>query len=207
MMTEPNVFETVIDVIRQHKRILCVSHINPDGDAYGSLLGMGWILRHLGKTPVLAMHDRTPSDFRFMPGSEQIIAPGSVANSYDLIICLDASSPDRMGAVFRPDAHAQIPLLVIDHHITNTRFGTWNWVAPDHAATCQMLVTLAQALSVPLTGPVAQCLLTGLVTDTLGFRTSGGAADEGGGNAGRHCCTHPQSSFFPGFPVVGYGAE
>ena len=171
-MTEPNMIPKVIEVIQQPKRILCVSHVNPDGDAYGSLLGMGWILRHLGKAPVLAMHDRTPSDFRFMPGSEQIIAPASVANSYDLIICLDASSPDRMGAVFRSEAHAQIPLLVIDHHITNTRFGTWNWVAPDCAATCQMLVALAQALSVPLTGPLAQCLLTGLVTDTIGFRTS-----------------------------------
>ena len=162
MMTEPNMLQTVIEVLQQPKRILCVSHINPDGDAYGSLLGIGWILRHLGKTPVLAMHDRTPSDFRFMPGSEQIIAPASVANSYDLIICLDASSSDRMGAVFRPEAHAQIPLLVIDHHITNTRFGTWNWVAPDYAATCQMLVTLAQALAVPLTGPLAQCRLTGI---------------------------------------------
>lgn len=172
MMTEPNMLQTVIEVLQQPKRILCVSHINPDGDAYGSLLGIGWILRHLGKTPVLAMHDRTPSDFRFMPGSEQIIAPASVANSYDLIICLDASSSDRMGAVFRPEAHAQIPLLVIDHHITNTRFGTWNWVAPDYAATCQMLVALAQALAVPLTGPLAQCLLTGIVTDTIGFRTS-----------------------------------
>jgi bifunctional oligoribonuclease and PAP phosphatase NrnA len=167
-MIEPKVLE----VVQQHNHILCVSHINPDGDAYGSLLGMGWILRHLGKTPVLAMHDRTPADFRFMPSSEQIIAPASVANTYDLIICLDASSPDRMGAVFRPQVHSQAPLLVIDHHITNTRFGTWNWVAPEQAATCQMLVELAQALAVPLKGPLAECLLTGIVTDTLGFRTS-----------------------------------
>lgn len=172
MMTELKIVEKVLEVIQPHKRILCVSHVNPDGDAYGSLLGMGWILRHLGKTPTLAMHDRTPADFRFMPGSDQIITPAAVANSYDLIICLDASSPDRMGAVFRPEAHAQIPLLVIDHHITNTRFGAWNWVAPEYAATCQMLVTLAQALAAPLTGPLAQCLLTGIVTDTLGFRTS-----------------------------------
>lgn len=167
-MIEPKLLE----LIQQQQRILCVSHINPDGDAYGSLLGMGWILHHLGKKPVLAMHDRTPTDFRFLPGSEQIISPSAVANVYDLIICLDASSPDRMGAVFRPEVHAHLPLLVIDHHVTNTRFGTWNWIAPDYAATCQMLVTLAAALAVPLQGPLAECLLTGVVTDTLGFRTS-----------------------------------
>lgn len=163
---------TILDLVRQHNRILCVSHINPDGDAYGSLLGMGWILRHLGKTPVLAMHDRTPAEFRYLPGSDQIINPGVVADSYELIICLDASSADRMGAVFRPHAHARLPLLVIDHHITNSRFGTANWVAPECAATCQMLVYLAEALAVPIEGALAMCLLTGLVTDTHCFRTS-----------------------------------
>lgn len=168
MIIEP----TILELLQKHQHILCVSHVNPDGDAYGSLLGMGWILRHLGKNPVLAMHDRTPSEFRQLPGSGQIIHAASVANSYDLIICLDASSADRMGSIFRPEAHSQLPLLVIDHHITNTRFGTLNWVAPECAATCQMLVYLANALHVPLTGPLAECLLTGLVTDTLGFRTS-----------------------------------
>ena len=168
MFIEPIVLQT----IQQHQTILCVSHVNPDGDAYGSLLGMGWILQHLGKSPVLAMQDRTPSEFRYLPGVDQIINPSAVAKSYDLIICLDASSMDRMGSIFRPQAHAQIPLLVIDHHITNTRFGTVNWIAPECVATCQMLVYLAQALNVPLTSPLADCLLTGLVTDTLGFRTS-----------------------------------
>ncbi|MBX3014347.1 MAG: bifunctional oligoribonuclease/PAP phosphatase NrnA [Caldilineaceae bacterium] len=182
---------TILDLVRQHNRILCISHVSPDGDAYGSLLGMNWILRHLGKEPVLAMHDRTPAEFRFLPGSDAILQPSAVADSYDLLICLDASSADRMGAVFRPQAHGKLPLLVIDHHVTNTRFGTVNWVAPECAATCQMLVYLAEALGVPLTGPLATCLLTGLVTDTLCFRTSNTTAAvmaaamrlmEGGGN-------------------------
>ena len=71
MIIEP----TVLELLQKHQHILCVSHVNPDGDAYGSLLGMGWILRHLGKNPVLAMHDRTPSEFRQLPGSGQIIMP------------------------------------------------------------------------------------------------------------------------------------
>ncbi|MEZ4870480.1 MAG: bifunctional oligoribonuclease/PAP phosphatase NrnA [Caldilineaceae bacterium] len=168
----PLIDAAVLQLLQQHNHILCVSHINPDGDAYGSLLGMGWLLRHLGKQPVLAMHDETPAEFAPMPGADAIISPADVTNDYELIICLDASSMDRMGTVYQPQIHADIPLLVIDHHITNTRFGQVNWVAPECAATCQMLVYLTQALGIPLTGPLAECLLTGIVTDTLCFRTN-----------------------------------
>lgn len=162
----------VLDALRNSDEILCVSHINPDGDAYGSLLGMGWILRHMGKHPVLAMHDKTPREFLHLPGATDIIQPNEVGTDYDLIIALDTSSIDRVGAVYRPELHHAIPLLVIDHHITNTYFGQVNWVMPGSVATCQMLVYLADALNVPLHGRTAECLLTGIVTDTLCFRTS-----------------------------------
>lgn len=157
--------------------VLCVSHVSPDGDAYGSLLAMGLLLRHLGKRPVLAMHDRTPREFQSMPGASDIVGPAAVGAGYDLLIVLDTSSMDRVGAVFQPALHASIPVMVIDHHITNTYFGRINWVMPDCAATCQMLVYLADALAVPLTGKLAECLLTGLVTDTLCFRTSNTTPD------------------------------
>ncbi len=164
--------DAVLQAIRHHERILCVSHVGPDGDAYGSLLGMGWLLRHLGKDVFLAMHDETPAAYEFLPGIEAVIAPDAVDEAYDLIISLDASSLDRLGAVYRPAEHGQIPLLVIDHHFTNTCFGQINWVDATAAATCQMLVDLADAFAVPLQGPLAECLLTGIVTDTLCFRTS-----------------------------------
>jgi phosphoesterase RecJ-like protein len=162
----------VLRALQENDEILCVSHVSPDGDAYGSLLGLGWILRALGKHPVLAMQDRTPREFQHLPGVTEIIGPGQVSPNYDLIVVLDTSSLDRVGAVYRPALHEQIPLIVIDHHITNTQFGRYNWVAPECAATCQMLVELADGLQVPLTGKVAECLLTGIVTDTLCFRTS-----------------------------------
>ena len=154
------------------EKILCVSHVSPDGDAIGSLLGMGWILRHLGKNPTLALADKPSKDFDFIPGFGDIVGASAVGDTYDLIICLDASSPDRMGAVYRSAVHGSIPLLVIDHHITNTNFGSLNWVEPGCAAVCQMLVYLADALDVPLAGNLAVALLTGLITDTLCFRTS-----------------------------------
>jgi phosphoesterase RecJ-like protein len=159
--------------------ILCISHVSPDGDAIGSLLGMGWLLRALGKAPTLALQDDVPDEHHVLPGAREIVTSRmpafaqQVANHpFDLVICLDASSPDRMGTAYHPAVHAQSPLVVIDHHITNTRFGSINWVAPECAATCQMLVYLADAVQAPLEGPLAECLLTGIITDTLCFRTS-----------------------------------
>jgi phosphoesterase RecJ-like protein len=153
--------------------ILCVSHVGPDGDAIGSLLGMRLMLQDRGKTVTAALQDSLPENFLVLPGAEAVVGPEQVADHYDLIVCLDASSPDRMGRVFRPDVHADIPLVVIDHHVTNTLFGTVNWVEPRCAATCQMLVYLAQHWTLPLTDGLAECLLTGIVTDTLCFRTHG----------------------------------
>lgn len=152
--------------------ILCVSHVNPDGDAIGSLLGLGWILRAMGKRPDLALHDKLDEEYHFLPGADDIISPEEVAQNYDLIVCVDASSIDRMGSVYNPDTHSRIPLLVIDHHVTNTFFGTINWVDDGSAATCQMLLRLADALDIPLSQNIAVSLLTGLVTDTLCFRTA-----------------------------------
>lgn len=162
----------LIDLIRQSKRILVTSHLNADGDAYGSLLGMAHILRMLGKVAEPAMHDPLQPDFAFLPGAADIRAPRQVQADYDLIVALDASSIDRLGDVYHEGKHAGIPLAVIDHHSTNTYYGTVNWVEAGCAATCQMLVYLADALGITLSPPLAECLLTGIVTDTLCFRTS-----------------------------------
>lgn len=164
--------DDLLEAIRRADHLLCVSHVSADGDAYGSVLGMAHILRALGKRVTAAMPEPVMVDFAFLPGAATIIGPAAVASDYDLIVCLDMSSPDRMGAIFDPVRHGQIPRAVIDHHVTNTNFGTTNWVEASCAATCQMLVALAAALDVPLDIPIAECLLTGIVTDTLCFRTS-----------------------------------
>jgi phosphoesterase RecJ-like protein len=75
-----------------------------------------------------------------------------------------------MGDVFDRDM-SQVPLINVDHHVTNTRFGTVNWVDPSAVSTTQMLLVLVDALDWELTQPVALCLLNGLVTDTRSFRT------------------------------------
>ncbi len=160
--------EELIQYIRQARDVLVISHIAPDGDAIGSILGMGAMLRQLGKNPVLAMQDPVPDSFTYLPMS------GSITNdpfgSFDLVMGLDASSPDRFGDVYREE-YASLPLVVIDHHITNTNFGTVNWVEPGAVATAELIFDLATAMEVPWTVEMALPLLNGLVTDTLCFRT------------------------------------
>lgn len=172
--TSSSVPEALVHALRESDSILCVSHIAPDGDAVGSLLGIGWLLSALGKTATLALEDSVPKSLSSLPGADSILLGEQVQGDFDLIVALDASSPDRLGSIYtRFIAEASPPpsLHVIDHHVTNTNFGDVNWVAPTCAATCQMLIQLADALNVDLNRKAAQCLLTGLVTDTRSFRT------------------------------------
>lgn len=166
------VSNSALELLHNNTHILCVSHVGPDGDAVGSLLAMAWILRLMGKNPVAALQDTTPDELLWLPGVEQIVRADAARRHFDLIVCLDASSSDRMGHVYVPAFHDSIPMLVIDHHVTNTNFGTVNWVDAQSASTCQMLVELLDALQIEPTYEIATCLLTGIVTDTLCFRTS-----------------------------------
>ncbi len=159
----------VEQLITPARRILLIAHVSPDGDAIGSLLAMGSLLRDQGKQVALACEDSVPESVAWLPGSSEVAR--RAGGSFDLIISLDCSDRDRMGSIYE-DRLTSLPLLNVDHHVTNTRFGTLNWVDPSCAATAQMVFYLAKALGWQLTEPVAVCLLAGLVTDTRSFRTA-----------------------------------
>lgn len=161
-------------LIQRAGRLLAFCHVNPDGDALGSLLGLGQILDALpgSRTVHLICQDPAPEDLRFLPGVERIVNHAPSGFEADLIICVDASDPARLGGVFAELDLAQTPVVVIDHHITNLHFGTHNYVAPETASTSQLIVALADVFGLELTHALAFPLMVGLVTDTLGFRTS-----------------------------------
>src|SRR4051794_36064553 len=151
-MSDPTLLTAIQESINGANHILCLAHVAPDGDAVGSLLGLGWLLRGLGKQPTLALQDAPPKEYGFLPAFDAIITsqapnyPSDVqGRAFDLVICTDSSSPDRMGSVYNPQVHGSVPLILIDHHVTNTRFGAINWVAPECAAACQMVAYLADA--------------------------------------------------------------
>jgi phosphoesterase RecJ-like protein len=150
--------------------VLLICHVSPDGDAIGSLLALGLALHQLGKRQVvMACADPVPDDCRHLPHWELITKEPE--GSFDLVISLDCSDLERLGPPYNPQALAGIPIVNIDHHATNISFGTVNWVDPTAAATAQMLVALMPMLGVSPSVEIATCLLNGIVTDTIGFRT------------------------------------
>jgi phosphoesterase RecJ-like protein len=150
------------------RRVLLITHVNPDGDAIGSLLGLGLALRAAGKDVVMACADPVPEVYRFLPAADEIsMAP---EGPFDLVAVVDVSEIARIGAI--RDRLDGPPDLQFDHHITNPGFAELNFVDVRAASTAELLAELLPGLGLALSHEVAQCLLTGLVTDSLGFRTS-----------------------------------
>ncbi|MCA9972472.1 MAG: bifunctional oligoribonuclease/PAP phosphatase NrnA [Anaerolineales bacterium] len=151
--------------------LLVISHIGPDGDSLGSLTAMGLALKQLGKQVTLLSDDGSLSRFNYLAMSDQIQQKHNTDATYDLVIAVDCGDEMRMGQAFADLPEPRPPLINIDHHITNTMFGQWNLVKPDAASTTEILYTLFKQMQVTITAEIAMSLLTGLVTDTLGFRT------------------------------------
>jgi phosphoesterase RecJ-like protein len=149
------------------QKILIVSHIRPDGDAIGSVLGLGLSLQLIGKQVQMVLADGVPQSFRHLDGIDQLRQHPD--GEFDLICVLDCSDLQRTGNILigypQPD-------LNIDHHITNLQFAQANLVDPQAVATAEILAELILALDLPMPPSVASALLTGLITDTIGFRTA-----------------------------------
>lgn len=153
-------------MLHQAENTLIVAHVRPDGDAVGSLLGLGLALKDAGKKVQMVLADGLPPSFRHLTGSEQVSRkPQSPA---DLCIVLDCSDLIRTG-IFNDENR---PDLNIDHHITNLNFAKVNLVEPEAVATSAILATYLEQWGFPIHEASARALLTGIVSDTLGFRTS-----------------------------------
>jgi len=155
------------DRLLSARNILITSHIRPDGDAIGSLLGLGLALENAGKNVQMVLESGIPSNFRHLAGSDRVRK--EARDDFDLFITLDCADFKRSGESFQT---LEKPDINIDHHITNEQFGTLNLVESDEVATAAILTKYLPAWGFEITSPAAQALLTGLITDTLGFRTS-----------------------------------
>jgi phosphoesterase RecJ-like protein len=166
--------EDLLRRIRQGNRFLLTSHVNPDGDAIGSGLGLARLLRQLGKGAVVWNRDEMPALYKPLPGSDRVVhgsePPAGFPEKFDAIIVLECPSPDRTG--FGPEYMGALPLINIDHHLGNQHYGVVNWVDSAAPAVGEMVYRLAQTLKAPLDPETANCLYLTLVTDTGGFRFS-----------------------------------
>ena len=153
--------------LRSAQRVLVASHIRPDGDAVGSLIGLGLSLQELGKEVQMVLSDGLPKIFRHLPGSDQV--KNRPSGSFDLTIVVDCSDLERTGKL---QIDYPVPDVNLDHHPTNTRFAKYNLVNEKAVATSEMLAEYLPKFGFPITRQVADALLFGMITDTLGFRTN-----------------------------------
>lgn len=156
----------IADCIKSSQRCLIVSHVRPDSDAVGSILGLGLALKLMGKDVQMVLQDGA-DQFQHLPGSDAITH--SPEGNVDLVVVVDCSDPDRVGDVL--DDYGK-PDLVVDHHKTNLSFGTFNVVDSEQVATAAILYDHMARWGLPLNSDIATCLLSGIVGDTIGFRTS-----------------------------------
>ena len=182
----------LLPLLKTVQRIVVTCHSDPDGDAVAALLAMSQSLKKMGRWDIRAVSPgRVPASYQFLPGwkmiesyyQEMLETPEGVGIknavlAADAIISLDASDINRLGLLYShsPKKLESVILINIDHHPSNTDFGTLNIVDPSAAAVCELLAQIMEEEDLPITEDVANALLVGIVTDTLGFRTSATSA-------------------------------
>jgi len=161
--------EQAAEKLMAAKKLLITAHVNPDGDAVGSVLGLSAFLRGKGKKVTAMIDDKLPRNLSFLPGYDAILRPeeGKKADA-ELLVILDTSL-DRIGEVAK--AAEGLPVLNIDHHISND--GKADFLYNDNrAAAAEMIFEIIDHLGGDFPPEVATPLYTGLATDTGFFKFS-----------------------------------
>ena len=166
-MNSPTQADAVNSIGKRLKKatsIMIVAHLRPDGDAIGSVVGMGLALQAGGKKIQMVLKDPIPARYRFLKGTELI--QHAPKETYDLSIALDCGDLPRLGDFF----NERKPDINIDHHITNEHFASENLVIPQEVATSAILAEYLPQWDFPLNVESASALCMGLLADTNGFR-------------------------------------
>ncbi len=163
--------EKIIRHLKRSNRILVASHVNPDGDAIGSLIALALTLDSLGKEVVLYNESPIPAVYRFLPAIERIVDRVEDPAVFDTAVILDCGNIARVGDIAAN--LDRLPMVInIDHHVTNTRFGDLCFIDTEACATAQIVYELINALKAPITRETAVAIYTGIFTDTGSFRFS-----------------------------------
>ncbi len=153
-------------------------HVTPDGDALGSVLALHHVLVAAGKPSIASFPKpfRVAPHYRDLPGLELLVPPEEFPDRPDVMITFDCGSLDRLGGL-RPAAEAAGELIVVDHHISNDRYGSINVIDPAAAASGVLVRRLIERLGLPLNDAAAVCIYTALVCDTGRFQYETTGAD------------------------------
>ncbi|MCK4573547.1 MAG: bifunctional oligoribonuclease/PAP phosphatase NrnA [candidate division Zixibacteria bacterium] len=161
------------DLLKKSVRVLVVSHIDPDGDAIGSQLAFASYLRWLGKDVVSLRDSALPDKYRFLQGSESIVAIDDfvIAGNIDTAIVLECPNLDRAGRVGSLIGE-DTTIINIDHHADNDKFGRVNWIDPGASSVGEMIYDLIAVPGYQIDTATAEQIYTAILTDTGRFRFS-----------------------------------
>lgn len=160
----------ILQCISQYKRFLVTTHHNPDADAVSSSLAIAAFLKSKGKEVKVVNEDALPQWLKFLPQSSSFKKAKTLKlRDYDVAIMLDCGDIERIGGVHKL-LIAGKPIINIDHHISNTHFGSINWVDSTSSSTCEMVYSLLQKARFKVTPAVAKLFYAGIMTDTGSFR-------------------------------------
>ena len=156
------------------KKVVLASHLNPDGDALGSLLALTHLLKTMGKEATPISTDGVPAIYQWMPGSEWVVT-GSEDRDFDLAIVVDAGAIERIGSSQLSTIHSAKTLIDIDHHVADTVFGDVRILDSTSASTAEIICRLIKTLNRLskrewMSEEIADCLMTGVITDTGSFK-------------------------------------
>ena len=166
--------EKAIDFIKENDGFLLSSHINPDGDGVGGVLGIIGLLKKLGKKYTAIFNDTPQKKLSFLEWFNEIkVFDASMEgnHSFKNAIIVDVPLLKRVGnpvKLLEKDAR----ILNIDHHISNTNYGEINLVDPDSAASTQIIASIYEKMGIEYGRDVAMSLYTGICVDTGSFRYS-----------------------------------
>lgn len=173
---DPENTAEALAMLRGASHVLLPTHQHVDADSISSAMAMSRALERFGiASTVLVSDGQLPGSLRFLPGIERVALYGvDPLPDYDLLCLIDSSDLRRLGTFYRDDptrVDGRVPMINIDHHVTNDRFGIVNIVEPGAASASEIVADILAAWAMELDKETAQLLLSGIYGDTLGLRT------------------------------------
>lgn len=166
--------EQIIQTIKSTSKIVLTFHTYPDADSVGGTLALYHALRSLGKEVTIFAGDQVkPQSMKSLPGWDQVVQKNFFEmdfSEFDLLLISDTSSPDKISQLKEVSFPPNLQVIVIDHHLTNTKFGHINLIDDSYIACCEMLFDLFTLWGVEITREIAINLFVGIQTDSGGFR-------------------------------------
>jgi phosphoesterase RecJ-like protein len=166
--------DAVIHALVSMRRPVVIGHVTPDADGLAAMIGIAHGFAEAGRRePTVSLPAGSLSQrLRFMVEQAQpALADAAAFANADGFVVVDTAKPARCNVdASIPDGWLRAgPVVNIDHHASNTRFGTVNWVEADASSTSELVFLLLQRANRPLTPLICSLLYAGILTDTVGF--------------------------------------